>query len=77
MNTHLHARPLLSIVNVVSEVPKRWSHASVYPDMWADPDEDPRNTDGVSPDGELATLQDYLRDYRLTLQMKCEGLDPE
>jgi uncharacterized damage-inducible protein DinB len=66
-----------SIVNTVSEVPERWSKASVYPDMWADPDEDPRNTDGVSPDGELATLQDYLRDYRLTLQMKCEGLDPE
>jgi hypothetical protein len=68
---------VLSIVNTVSEVPERWSKASVYPDMWADPDEDPRNTDGVSPDGELATLQDYLRDYRLTLQMKCAGLDPE
>jgi len=62
---------------MVSEVPERWSKASVYPDMWADPGEDPRNTDGVSPDGELATLQDYLRDYRLTLQLKCEGLDPE
>ena len=77
MNTRLHAGPLLSIVNTVSDVPERWSQASVYPDMWADPDEDPRNTDAVSPDGELATLQDYLRDYRLTLQMKCEGLDPE
>jgi hypothetical protein len=73
----LHGGPLLSIVNMVSEVPERWSKASVYPDMWADPGEDPRNTDGVSPDGELATLQDYLRDYRLTLQLKCEGLDPE
>ncbi|MGH3211218.1 MAG: DUF664 domain-containing protein, partial [Trebonia sp.] len=31
---------------------------------------------GVSPDGELATLQDYLKNYRLTLLMKCEGLDP-
>jgi hypothetical protein len=61
----------------VSDVPERWSKASVYPDMWVDPDEDPRNTDGVSPDGELATLQDYLNDYRLTLLMKCEGLDPE
>lgn len=60
----------------MSGVPKRWSQASVYPDMWTDPGEDPRNTDGVSPDGELATLQDYLRDYRLTLQMKCEGLSP-
>lgn len=43
--------------------------------MWADPDDDPR--EGASPDGELATLQDYLRNYRITLRMKCEGLDPE
>jgi hypothetical protein len=64
------------IVNTVSDVPERWSKASVYPDMWADPDDDPRNSDGVSPDGELATLQDYLRNYRLTLRMKCDGLDP-
>jgi len=64
-------------VNTVSDVPERWSKASVYPDMWVDPGEDPRNSAGVSPDGELATLQDYLRSYRLTLQMKCEGLDPE
>ncbi len=45
--------------------------------MWVDPDDDPRNTDGVSPDGELATLHDYLSDYRMTLRMKCEGLDAE
>lgn len=61
---------------MVSDVPVRWSQASVYPDMWADPDEDPRTSGGVSPDGELATLQDYLRHYRLTLLMKCDGLDP-
>jgi Protein of unknown function (DUF664) len=73
----LHVGPLLGIVNTVSDVPGRWSQASVYPDMWVDPDQDPRNSAGVSPDGELATLQDYLRSYRLTLQMKCEGLDPE
>jgi hypothetical protein len=73
----LQAGPLPGIVNMVSDVPERWSKASVYRDMWADPGEDPRNSGGVSPDGELATLQDYLRSYRLTLQMKCEGLDPE
>jgi len=61
----------------MSEVPERWTQATVYPDMWVNPDDDPRNTDGVSPDGELATLQDYLTSYRLTLQMKCDGLDPE
>jgi uncharacterized damage-inducible protein DinB len=61
----------------VSEQPSRWSRATVFPDMWVDPDDDPRNTDGVSPDGELATLHDYLVDYRTTLLMKCDGLDAE
>ncbi len=61
----------------MSERPSRWTVATVYDDMWVDPADDPRNTDGVSPDGELATLQDYLADYRLTLHMKCDGLDPE
>ncbi|MCX4539361.1 DinB family protein [Streptomyces sp. NBC_01565] len=45
--------------------------------MWVDPDEDPRNSDGVGPDGELATLRGFLGDYRLTLKMKCDGLDPD
>ncbi|CAM3446396.1 DinB family protein [Stackebrandtia soli] len=61
----------------MSDQPARWSQAGIYPDMWADPDDDPRNNDGVSPDGELATLQDFLTNYRLTLRMKCEGLTPE
>jgi hypothetical protein len=61
----------------VNDAPGRWTNASVYPDMWADPAEDPRNSEGVSPDGELATLQDYVQNYRLTLLMKCEGLDPD
>jgi hypothetical protein len=74
LNTRLPAGSLPGIVNTVSEVPERWSKASVYPDMWADPGDDPRS-DGVSPDGELATLREYLRNYRLTLRMKCEGLD--
>lgn len=57
--------------------PDRWTQATVHPDMWLDPDDDPRNRDGTSPDGELATLREFLADYRLTLLMKCEGLDPE
>jgi uncharacterized damage-inducible protein DinB len=61
----------------VTEQPARWSRATSYPDMWADPDDDPRAGGGVSPDGELATLQDYLAHYRMTLRMKCEGLNPE
>jgi hypothetical protein len=44
--------------------------------MWADPDDDPRNNE-EKPEGELATLLDYLANYRLTLRMKCDGLDPE
>jgi uncharacterized damage-inducible protein DinB len=61
----------------MSDRPARWSQATIYPDMWADPNDDPRNSEGVSPDGELATLQDYLAHYRITLRMKCEGLDAE
>lgn len=61
----------------MSDQPARWSQATTYPDMWADPDDDPRNSEGVSPDGELATLQDFLTDYRATLRMKCEGLNAE
>ncbi|AXK37160.1 DinB family protein [Streptomyces armeniacus] len=60
----------------MSDEPARWSQATRYPDMWADPDDDPRES-GVSPEGELATLQDFLSGYRKTLLMKCEGLSPE
>ncbi|MEV0374457.1 DinB family protein [Streptomyces sp. NPDC050636] len=61
----------------MSDQPARWSQATVYPDMWADPGDDPRNSEGASPDGELATLLDFLDGYRKTLRMKCEGLDAE
>ncbi|QEU89731.1 DUF664 domain-containing protein [Streptomyces kanamyceticus] len=57
--------------------PARWTEATVYPDMWTDPDNDPRDSDGTGPDGELATLVDFLSSYRMTLRMKCEGLSPE
>ncbi|MET7758295.1 DinB family protein [Streptomyces sp. NPDC005389] len=62
----------------MSDEPARWTTATVYPDMWVDPDDDPRNSNGgAGSEGELATLQDGLRDFRLTLRMKCEGLDAE
>ena len=61
----------------VSEPPARWSQATIHPDMWADANDDPRQSEGVRSDGELATLQDYMRHYRMTLRMKCEGLDAE
>jgi uncharacterized damage-inducible protein DinB len=44
-------------------------------DMWLDPSDDPR-TYG-NPVGEKATLLEYLSNYRLTLDMKCSGLDAE
>ncbi|WP_328303110.1 DinB family protein [Streptomyces sp. NBC_00435] len=63
----------------MTDQPARWTQASVYPDMWADPDDDPRDNHGTGPgpEGELATLDDFLSGYRLTLRMKCEGLDAE
>lgn len=44
-------------------------------DRWADPADDPRSYG--NPQGEKATLREYLGNYRLTLDMKCEGLDAE
>lgn len=54
----------------------RWTRSTIYPDMWADPDDDPRET-GVATVDERSTLLDYLRRYRLTLEMKCADLDAE
>jgi uncharacterized damage-inducible protein DinB len=47
-----------------------------HPGLWLDPEDDPRVT-GRSPVGERETLLDYLRHYRMTLELKCEGLTPE
>ena len=46
-----------------------------YRGMWARPDEDPRSS--ADPVGELATIREYLTNYRLTLGMKCDDLSPE
>ena len=43
--------------------------------MWVTPDQDPRTAG--NPQGELATYREYLTNYRLTLGMKCDGLDAE
>jgi uncharacterized damage-inducible protein DinB len=56
--------------------PARWTVATVYDDMWVDPDDDPRETEAELLD-ERTTLVEYLRVYRLTLEMKCAGLDAE
>lgn len=54
----------------------RWTRATVYPDMWVDPEDDPRETD-AQPVDERGILLDYLRNYRLTFEMKCAGLNAE
>ncbi|MGH8888854.1 MAG: DinB family protein [Acidothermaceae bacterium] len=56
--------------------PSRWTQSTVYADMWADPDDDPRET-GVETTDERSTLLDYLRRYRLTLRLKCADLDAD
>jgi uncharacterized damage-inducible protein DinB len=50
--------------------------ARQFPDMWVDPEDDPRETDTM-PVGEKAVLGEYLDRYRLTFRMKCDGLDAE
>ncbi|MFB9538181.1 MULTISPECIES: DinB family protein [Streptomyces] len=58
----------------------RWTRSTIYPDMWIDPDDDPRETEvdlDVDAVDELGTLRESLRYYRLTLEMKCAGLDAE
>ena len=47
-----------------------------WSDMWAAPEDDPRNAGGPYS-GERQTLVRYLRDQRLTLELKCAGLDAE
>lgn len=51
------------------------SRATRYPDMWVDPEDDPR--EGPPAAGELAILRKYLTHYRFTLRMKCDGLSSE
>ena len=47
-----------------------------WADMFVTPEEDPRS-DGPAENTERAVLLDYLRDYRLTLQLKCADLNAE
>lgn len=61
------------LVAADQHLPSRWTAATVYDDMWIDPADDPREV-RPSPVGERETLTRYLRAYRLTLKMKCDGL---
>lgn len=44
-------------------------------DMWTTPENDPRTAG--NPVGEKATYREYLENYRLTVGMKCDGLDAD
>jgi hypothetical protein len=46
-----------------------------WSDMFVHPDHDPRSDGGF--DDELTILVNYLRDHRLTLELKCADLDAE
>jgi len=54
----------------------RWTKSTIYLDMWVNPDDDPRES-GIPTADERGTLLDYLRRYRLTLEMKCADLNAE
>ena len=62
--------------NAREAVPERWNAVGAGSDMWMDEAQDPRSMGSARLEGERATLLAYLRDYRLTMEMKCAGLDP-
>ena len=55
-------------------VPERWNAAGAD-GMWMDMALDPRFATRTAPEGERATLLQYLQRYRLTMEMKCADLD--
>src|ERR1700722_9998349 len=67
----------LMAVEIVGEaLPERWTASPAYADEWMDPADDPRET-GTELDGERSVLVEYVRLYRLTMEMKCADLDAE
>jgi uncharacterized damage-inducible protein DinB len=61
--------------NAAESLPERWNAVGPGSNVWMDMSQDPRFTAGAALEGERATLLDYLRAYRLTMEMKCAGLD--
>src|SRR5271170_1234343 len=57
-------------------VPERWSASKVRDDVWVDPADDPRRSEtGPEDEDEKSLLVGYLRQYRMTMEMKCADLD--
>jgi uncharacterized damage-inducible protein DinB len=46
-------------------------------DMWLPQGEDPREELDLTPRGERDVVVAYLQRYRMTLELKCQGLDAE
>ena len=61
--------------NTSESVPERWNAVGADSDVWVDMAQDPRYATGAHLEGERATLLDYLRCYRMTMEMKCADLD--
>jgi uncharacterized damage-inducible protein DinB len=55
-------------------VPERWNAVGAGSDLWMDEAQDPR-LPNAELEGERATLLEYLRFHRLTMEMKCADLD--
>ena len=53
------------------------SQAQTFPDMWVDPQDDPRDHGQIEVVDERTNLREYLRVYRITLRMKTDGLNAE
>ena len=56
-------------------VPERWNAVGAGSNMWMDVAVDPRFATVGEPEGERATLLEYLRGYRLCMELKCADLD--
>ncbi len=61
--------------NAREALPERWNAVGAGSNVWMDTTQDPRFAAGAELEGERATLLDYLRAYRLTMEMKCADLD--
>jgi uncharacterized damage-inducible protein DinB len=62
--------------NTDENLPTRWNASGPQSDLWMSWNDDPRNSSSV-PEGERETLVDYLRAYRLVIELKCADLDAE
>jgi uncharacterized damage-inducible protein DinB len=62
---------------VADAIPERWTEATEHADMWLDAGVDPRYANQIEIVDERSNLLEYLRAYRLTMELKCRGLNAE